>query len=42
MALGLLHIWYAYFLFEWPSRRLRSERLARVVVFALVLAVLPS
>merc|ERR1711920_182106 len=37
MALGLLHIWYAYFLYEWPSQRLRMPQLLRTVAFLLII-----
>lgn len=39
MAIGLLHIWCAYFLYSWPNRSLRSDALFRLtcLVFLLVM-----
>lgn len=40
MALGLVHILYAYFLLAWPSRQPRNGALARTCVFALCVIVI--
>merc|ERR1712242_261637 len=31
MGVGLLHIWCAYFLYEWPSGKLRQSTLLRCI-----------
>jgi glycosyltransferase involved in cell wall biosynthesis len=33
MAFGLFHIWFAYFMYEWPVRKLRGAVLLRFSVF---------
>lgn len=40
MALGLLHIFYAYFVLEWPSGQPRSGALVRPCVLAFCISVL--
>lgn len=40
MALGLFHIWYFYFVHEWPSRKLQISVLVRAAVLLLVTALL--